>query len=49
MAEQTLSTMEKLTEFFSSEQIEASARRPKFVQRASKISRRLPANSFSLW
>jgi hypothetical protein len=38
MAEPWLSTVEKLTEFFSSDQIEASARRTKFVQRASKIT-----------
>ena len=37
MAEPWLSTVEKLTEFFSSAQIEASARRTKFVQGASKI------------
>src|SRR5215210_3301841 len=38
MAEPWLSPVEKLTEFFSSDQIEASARRTKFVQRASKIT-----------
>lgn len=38
MAEPWLSTVEKLTEFFSADQIEASARRTKFVQRASKIT-----------
>ena len=38
MAEPWLSTEAKLTEFFSSDQIEASARRTKFVQRASKIT-----------
>jgi hypothetical protein len=38
MAEPWLSTVEKLTEFFSTDQIEASARRTKFVQRASKIT-----------
>jgi Transposase DDE domain len=38
MAEAWLSTVEKLTEFFARDQIEASARRTKFVQRASKIT-----------
>jgi len=32
MAEPWLSTVEKLTEFFATDQIEASARRTKFVQ-----------------
>lgn len=41
MAEPWLSTVEKLTEFFSPDQIEASARRTKFVQRASKITGQL--------
>ena len=41
MAEPWLSTVEKLTEFFATDQIEASARRIKFVQRASKITRKL--------
>ena len=41
MAEPWLSTVEKLTEFFAADQIEASARRTKFVQRASKITGRL--------
>jgi hypothetical protein len=41
MAEPWLSTVEKLTEFFSPDQIEASARRTKFVQRASKITGKL--------
>jgi hypothetical protein len=41
MAEAWLSTVEKLTEFFSADQIEASARRTKFVQRASKITGKL--------
>jgi hypothetical protein len=41
MAEAWLSTVEKLTEFFSTDQIEASARRTKFVQRASKITGKL--------
>jgi hypothetical protein len=38
MAEPWLSTGAKLTEFFATDQIEASARRTKFVQRASKIT-----------
>jgi DDE family transposase len=41
MAEPWLSTVAKLTEFFSTDQIEASARRTKFVQRASKITGKL--------
>jgi hypothetical protein len=41
MAKPWLSTVEKLTEFFAADQIEASARRTKFVQRASKISGKL--------
>jgi len=41
MAEPWLSTVEKLTEFFAEEHIEASARRTKFVQRASKITGKL--------
>jgi hypothetical protein len=41
MAEPWLSTVEKGTEFFSSDQIEASARRTKFVQRTSKITGKL--------
>src|SRR6266542_1218932 len=41
MAEPWLSTVEKLTEFFATDQIEASARRSKFVQRASKITGKL--------
>lgn len=41
MAEPWLSTVEKLTEFFSDDQIEASARRTKFVQRTSKITGKL--------
>ena len=51
MAEPWLSTGEKLTEFFSSDQIEASARRTKFVQRASKITGKvfLALVSFGRW
>ena len=41
MAEPWLSTVAKLTEFFTTEHIEASARRTKFVQRASKITGKL--------
>jgi len=41
MAEPWLSTVEMLTEFFTTEPIEASARRTKFVQRASKITGKL--------
>jgi Transposase DDE domain len=41
MAEPWFSTVKKLTEFFSTDQIEASARRTKFVQRASKITGKL--------
>src|SRR5262245_42165694 len=41
MAEPWLSTVAKVTEFFSMDQIEASARRTKFVQRASKITGKL--------
>ena len=41
MAEAWLSMVEKVTEFFSTEQIEASARRTNFVQRASKITGKL--------
>jgi len=41
MAEPWLSIVEKLTEFFATDQIEASARRTKFVQRASKITGKL--------
>src|SRR6476661_322046 len=41
MAEPWLSTVARVTEFFSAEQIEASARRTKFVQRASKITGKL--------
>ena len=41
MAEPWLSTVTKLTEFFAADQIEASARRTKFVQRTSKITGKL--------
>jgi hypothetical protein len=41
MAEAWLSAVTKLTEFFSADQIEASARRTKFVQRTSKITGQL--------
>src|SRR5918992_4970328 len=41
MAEPWLSTGAQVTEFFSADQLEASARRTKFVQRASKITGKL--------
>jgi hypothetical protein len=41
MADPWLSTVAKLTEFFSTDQMEASARRTKFVPRASKITGKL--------
>ncbi len=41
MAEPWLSTGAKRTEFFATAQIEASARRTKFVQRAAKITGKL--------
>src|SRR5215210_7784419 len=41
MAEPWLSTVAQLTEFFATDQIEASARRTKFGQRASKITGKL--------
>ena len=41
MAEPWLSTVEKLTEFFRTDQVEASARHTKFVQRASKLTGKL--------
>ena len=41
MAEPWLSTVTKLTEFFATDQIEACARRTKFVQRTSKITGKL--------
>src|SRR5712692_9067249 len=41
LAAPLLSALTKLTEFFSPEQIEASARRSGFVQRASKITGKL--------
>jgi hypothetical protein len=41
MAEPWLSTVAKLTEFFATDQIEARARRTKFVHRASKITGKL--------
>ena len=45
MAEAWLSTVEKLTEFFTTDQIEASARRTKFVHGP----RRLRANCCWRW
>jgi len=41
MAEPWLSIIEKVTEFFSPDQSEASARRTKFVQRDSKMTGQL--------
>ena len=41
MAEPWISTVEKLTEFFCADQHEASVRRTKFVQHASKITGKL--------
>src|SRR5215471_10387810 len=41
MAEPWLSTVKKLTEFFTTDQLEARARRTKFGQRASKITGKL--------
>ena len=41
MAEPWLSTVVKLTEFFSADQLEASARRTKLVQRTLKITGKL--------
>lgn len=41
MADPRLSALTKLTEFFSTDQIEASARRTGFVQRTSKITGKL--------
>jgi len=41
MAEAWLSMVEQVSEFFSTDQIEASARRTQFVQRASKITGKL--------
>jgi hypothetical protein len=38
MAEQPSNALAMLTEFFSGEQIEATARRTGFVQRTSKIT-----------
>jgi hypothetical protein len=51
MAEPWLSTGEKRTEFFASDQIEASARRTKFGQRASKITGNLflALSTFGRW
>jgi hypothetical protein len=51
MAEAWLSTVEKLTEFFASDQIDASAQRTKFVQRTSKITgkRFLALVTFGRW
>src|SRR3954449_3200508 len=51
MAEPWLSTVEKLTEFFATDQIEASARRTGFVRRTSKITGKvfLALVTFGAW
>jgi len=51
MAEQTLSSLAMLTEFFSAEHIEASARQTGFVQRVSKITGKLflALVTFGVW
>ena len=51
MAEQQLSSLTMLTEFFAAEQIEAAARRTGFVQRASKITGKifLALVTFGAW
>src|SRR5215831_15629582 len=51
MAEQTLSSLAMLTEFFSAEPIEASARRTGFVKRVSKMTGKLflALVTFGVW
>src|SRR5919109_5112501 len=51
MAEQTLSSLAMLTEFFSVEHIEASARQTGFVKRVSKITGKLflALVTFGVW
>jgi len=51
MAEHTLSSLAMLTEFFSSEHIEAVARQTGFVKRASKITGKLflALVTFGVW
>jgi hypothetical protein len=51
MAEQTLSSLAMLTEFFSAEHIEASARRTGFVKRVSKMTGKLflALVTFGVW
>ena len=51
MAEQTLSSLTMLTEFFSAEHIEASARRTGFVKRVSKMTGKLflALVTFGVW
>jgi hypothetical protein len=51
MAEDTLSTLSRLTEFFSSEESETTARRTGFVKRTSKITGKLflALVTFGLW
>src|SRR6266478_3703416 len=51
MAEPLLSALERVTEFFATDQIEASARRTGFVRRASKITGKvfLALITFGAW
>ena len=51
MAEHTLSSLAMLTEFFTAEHIEATARRTGFVKRASKITGKifLALVTFGVW
>ena len=51
MAEHPLRSLPMLTEFFAAEQIEAAARRPGFVKRASKITGKifLALVTFGAW
>jgi hypothetical protein len=51
MAEPWLSTVAKLPEFVATDQIEASARRTKFIQQASKITGNLflALSTFERW
>ena len=51
MAEPWLDRVEKVTEFFATDQIEASARRTGFVQRTSKITGKvfLALVTFGAW
>jgi hypothetical protein len=49
MTEPELSAVEKLTEFFATDQIEARARRTTFVQRASKMTRKVLLALITCW